>query len=71
MFILLFQLRDYAFQFLSLFVVVGLALAEQMIPSPYRLPTESWDWRVDGIMVGNGIMHVGKDMALSSGGRPE
>ncbi|KAL1302067.1 hypothetical protein AAFC00_002508 [Neodothiora populina] len=32
--------------------LVGFALAEQLLPSPYRLPTESWDWKVDATIVG-------------------
>ncbi|KAF1344140.1 hypothetical protein BDV97DRAFT_304642, partial [Delphinella strobiligena] len=34
--------------------LVGFALAEQLLPSPYRLPTEHWDWKVDGVVVGSG-----------------
>ena len=34
-------------------VTVGFALAEQLLPSSYRLPTEAWDWKVDAVVVGS------------------
>ncbi|THX46361.1 nagb/rpia/CoA transferase-like protein [Aureobasidium pullulans] len=34
--------------------LVGFALAEQMLPSRYRLPVDSWDWKVDAIVLGDG-----------------
>jgi 5-formyltetrahydrofolate cyclo-ligase len=33
---------------------VGFALAEQMIPSQYRLPVDAWDWKVDVVVLGDG-----------------
>ncbi|GAB7355915.1 hypothetical protein MBLNU459_g6559t1 [Dothideomycetes sp. NU459] len=32
--------------------LVGFALGEQLLPPRYRLPTESWDWKVDAVVVG-------------------
>ncbi|CAD0095426.1 unnamed protein product [Aureobasidium vineae] len=34
--------------------LVGFALAEQMLPSQYRLPIDAWDWRVDAVVLGDG-----------------
>ncbi|KAI5275133.1 nagb/rpia/CoA transferase-like protein [Aureobasidium subglaciale] len=34
--------------------LVGFALAEQMLPSQYRLPVDSWDWKVDAVVLGDG-----------------
>ncbi|KAI4737996.1 nagb/rpia/CoA transferase-like protein [Aureobasidium sp. EXF-12298] len=34
--------------------LVGFALAEQMIPSQYRLPVDAWDWKVDAVVLGDG-----------------
>ncbi|KAK8210235.1 hypothetical protein M8818_003723 [Zalaria obscura] len=33
---------------------VGLALSEQILPVGQRLPTESWDWPVDAVVIGDG-----------------
>ncbi|KAI4721190.1 nagb/rpia/CoA transferase-like protein [Aureobasidium sp. EXF-10727] len=34
--------------------LVGFALAEQMLPSQYRLPIDPWDWKVDAVVLGDG-----------------
>lgn len=39
---------------------VGLCLAEQILGQEHKIPTAEWDWKVDGVAVGNGSVLTSK-----------